>query len=256
MSTNYNDIAELYRSSKQVPWRFHVEQHSLFDVLGDVQGLSILDLACGEGHYSRLLKAMGAARVMGVDLSPRMIELAQASERQRPMGVEYQCADARDLSPSLRFDVVTAAYLFNYARTKEELLEMCRTVSGSLKPGGRFVGVNNNPGQDVSAFERTRKYGFIKMVGSGGLDAAAAHSLAEGTPIRYRLFVDEGEFEIENYHLAVATHEAALREAGLGSVQWHAVKLSPREAAGPNRSFWDDFFLDPPVVIIEARKEE
>ena len=161
--TEYNDIAEQYRSSKQVPWRFHIEQHSLFDVLGDVQGLDVLDLACGEGHYTRLYKALAAGRVVGVDLSSRMIELARQTEREQPLGVEYQCADARDVNFARRFDVVTAAYLLNYARSKDELLAMCRAVSRCLKPGGRFVTVNNNPAQSIAAFENTRKYGFIKM---------------------------------------------------------------------------------------------
>ncbi len=36
LPTQYDDIAEQYKRSKQVPWRYHIEQHSLFDLLGDV----------------------------------------------------------------------------------------------------------------------------------------------------------------------------------------------------------------------------
>ena len=64
MPTQYNDIAVQYKRSKQVPWRYHIEQHSLFELLGDVSGKSVLDLACGEGHYTRLLKRLGASRVV------------------------------------------------------------------------------------------------------------------------------------------------------------------------------------------------
>ncbi len=248
MPTEYNDIAEQYRSSKQVPWRFHIEQYSLFDVLGDVQGLDVLDLACGEGHYTRLHKALAAGRVVGVDLSSRMIELARQTEQEQPLGVEYQCADARDVNFARRFDVVTAAYLLNYARSKDELLAMCQAVSRCLKPGGRFVTVNNNPAQSIAAFESTRKYGFIKIANTGT-------GMPDGTPLRYRLFLDNDAFEIENYHLSVATHEAAFAEAGLSGVRWHSMKLSPQEAAGPNRGYWEDFFVEPPVVLIEARAE-
>ena len=55
-------------------------------------------------------------------------------------------------------------------------------------------------------------------------------------------------------HLDTATHEWALREAGFSGIQWHAAKLSPAEADGPNREFWRDFFPDPPVILLECRK--
>ena len=34
---------------------------------------------------------------------------------------------------------------------------MCRTVARSLKPGGRFVTVNNNPSQSPDGYQATRK---------------------------------------------------------------------------------------------------
>ena len=43
--------------------------------LGDVAGQDILDAGCGEGYLSRVLAARGA-RVTGVDLAPRLVELA------------------------------------------------------------------------------------------------------------------------------------------------------------------------------------
>ena len=53
--------------------------------------------------------------------------------------------------------IVAAAYLFNYADTEEKLAAMCRTVARSLKPGGRFVTVNNNPFQSPDRYQATRK---------------------------------------------------------------------------------------------------
>jgi toxoflavin synthase len=41
---------------------------------------SVLDLACGEGFYTRLLRQTGAGRVVGVDLSAGMIALARQEE--------------------------------------------------------------------------------------------------------------------------------------------------------------------------------
>ena len=72
----YDPFAEQYRRSKDAPFRQHVEQHTLRLLTGPLRGESTLDLACGEGYYSRLLKTWGAGTVVGVDLSPTMIELA------------------------------------------------------------------------------------------------------------------------------------------------------------------------------------
>ncbi len=130
MSTDYNTISEQYKRSKVTPWRTSIEQYTLLELLGDVHGKSVLDLACGEGYYSRLIKSRGASRVVGLDLSREMIKLARASEEESGLGVEYLVGDAMAFAPEERFDIVTAAYLFNYARTEEQLQAMCRTVRG------------------------------------------------------------------------------------------------------------------------------
>src|SRR5262249_61422137 len=86
MATNYDDIAEEYRRAKQQPWRLHLEHYTLFKLLGDVSGKTVLDLACGEGFYTRFIKRRGAARVVGVDVSPRMMGLARREEGGTPLG--------------------------------------------------------------------------------------------------------------------------------------------------------------------------
>ncbi len=47
-----------------------------FDRLGDLANKTVLDVGCGSGVYMREALARGAARVIGVDAAPRMLELA------------------------------------------------------------------------------------------------------------------------------------------------------------------------------------
>ena len=61
MSTNYDFIAEQYKRAKLQPWRAHVESFTLLGVIGDLAGKKVVDLACGEGFYSRILREQGAA---------------------------------------------------------------------------------------------------------------------------------------------------------------------------------------------------
>jgi SAM-dependent methyltransferase len=63
-------------------------------MVGALDGKSVLDLACGFGFYTRLLKQHGAAQVLGVDISPEMIHLAYQQEQAAPLGITYQICDA------------------------------------------------------------------------------------------------------------------------------------------------------------------
>jgi ubiquinone/menaquinone biosynthesis C-methylase UbiE len=245
MPTNYNELAEQYRRSKQVAWRYYIEQYSLCELAGEVSGLSLLDLACGEGHYTRVFKKMGASRVVGMDISTRMIELATAAERAEPLGIEYLVGDARSVCFRACFDVVAAAYLLNYARSEQELLAMAKTIHRSLKPGGRFVTVNNNPRQQPCSFGNTRKYGFVKNLGG---------ELRNGAAIHYTFLQDGEEFVVENYYLDTAAHASVFQEAGFLDIRWHAPELASNQS-GARDEYWTDFLRDPPIALFACRKQ-
>jgi ubiquinone/menaquinone biosynthesis C-methylase UbiE len=245
MTTNYDDIATEYQRAKQQPWRLHLEHYTLFRLLGDLSGKSVIDLACGEGFYTRFIKRRGAARVVGVDLSPGMIALAHQEEERNRLGIDYLVHDVKQLALDETFDVVVAAYLLNYAQTYRELLAMCMAITRHLKPGCRFVTVNNNPRHAAKYFTATRPYGFVKR----------AHGpLREGTPVDYIFFLDDESFAITNYHLTVATHEMALQTAGFRQVRWHEPELSPEIVGVTERQYWAEFLAHPPVVCIDCVK--
>jgi 2-polyprenyl-3-methyl-5-hydroxy-6-metoxy-1,4-benzoquinol methylase len=246
MDTDYDRIATKYKRAKLQPWRAHVERYTLLRLTGDLAGQAVLDLACGEGYYTRLLRQAGAARVVGVDLSHEMVGLADAQEALEPLGIEYRVGDAKALGAAGEFDVAVAAYLLNYAQTAEELTAMCRAVAGALKPGGRFVTVNNNPADPPENFGAGRPYGFAKrLVGE----------LAEGTPVVWQFFLPGGALEVTNYYLSVATLEEAFRAAGLRQVRWHAPEVSPAGEAAFGREHWAAFLRQPPVAFITCVKD-
>jgi SAM-dependent methyltransferase len=247
MSDLYAAIAEQYKKSKFHPWRLHIERFTFFELLGDLADKTVLDLACGEGFYTRQFKQHGAARVVGVDISPQMIELARAEEARKPLGIEYLVQDAGQLDLPERFDLVVAAYLLNYARDRDQLLTMTRAISRSLKPGCRFVTVNDNTAQPRDAYSRTRKYGLTKtLVGEP----------REGATIAVTIFNEHGgSFSFDNYYLSRATVEGALHAAGLGSIRWHALRVSPQGEAEFGKDYWSDFLTAAPVIFLECTKE-
>jgi ubiquinone/menaquinone biosynthesis C-methylase UbiE len=245
VDTDYDRIAEQYKRAKQQPWRTHIERYTLLRLAGDVAGKAVIDLACGEGYYTRALRQQGAARVVGVDLSRAMIALAEAEDARRPLGLEYRVGDVRMLDVPGEFDLVFAAYLLNYARAAEELTQMCRAVARALRPGGRFVTANTNPAEPTFAFPAARAYGFSQRVEG---------ELVEGAPIVLEFFLPEGSFEVTNYYLSVETMEVAFRAAGLCEVRWHTPEVSPEGLREFGREYWADFLAHPPVAFIECVK--
>ena len=96
----YDAIAEAYQYSKQLPFRKYIEAYSLFKILGDIRGTTVLDLACGDGFYTRKVKQAGALEITGVDLSAEMIKLAEEEERARPLVCKYLHCDVAALELS------------------------------------------------------------------------------------------------------------------------------------------------------------
>lgn len=245
MDTDYDRIAGQYKRAKLQPWRTHVERYTLLRLAGDVTGKAVLDLACGEGYYTRALRRCGAVRVVGVDLSPGMIGLARDEEARDPLGIEYVIGDARSLDVPGPFDLVFAAYLLNYARTAGELAAMCRAVADSLKPGGRFVTANNNPEEPPVNFPAGRAYGYAKRVEG---------ELVEGAAVVWEFFLPDGSFEVTNYCLGAETMESAFRAAGLVGVRWRQPEVSPEGVQEFGPGHWVAFLACPPVAFIECVK--
>jgi len=245
MSTQYDHIADLYAAISDAVFllRAHVEQPTFLKVLGSIEGRSILDVACGTGMYSRLLKQRGAARVVAVDIAPEMIAVAQGLEERTPLGVEYRTYDVAEMPALGSFDVVTAVYLLHYAQSKEHLGRMCQGIAQNLKPGGRFVTVVANP-EFNSAGPHHAKYGFMinQRVGAPeGSTAALVFLVEPPVMIHYKSWTR-------------ATYEGALAAAGFRTIVWERLQPSPDAEAQFGREFWEDCLRNPQAHLIHCEK--
>ena len=239
----YDAIAERYRASKWLLFRHFIERYTLFEVLGDLRGRTVLDLACGEGVYTRQFKRAAAVEVTGVDLSQAMIALAEVDERKDPLGCRYVRKDAAAFTPAAPVEIVTAVYLLNYARTREALDRFCRACFRALRPGGRLIGFNDNVRHPPRPGVSLVKY---------GLERTCAYPLREGDVIQYRITNHDGQvFAFENYYLTPSTYEAAARRAGFDDFRWVDAMLEPTERDDP---YWDDFLTHAPLTAFSASK--
>ena len=236
----YDAIAAAYQRTKESPLRRYVEAWTIFELLGDLRGRCVLDLGCGDGHYARRIAAAGAAEVVGVDVSSAMLDLARAHQSAGP-SIEYVQADAAELPDLGRFDVVIGAYLLHYAPDVGALKRTCRAIAGCLAPGGRFVGLNENPDQGPgSGYEQ---YGFSKRMPEDRVD---------GAPVRYWLASGRALVELSVHYYSRPTYEAALRAAGFAAVRWSRPRLDPAGLEALGARYWEAYLADPPVLALEC----
>jgi predicted TPR repeat methyltransferase len=97
---------------------------------------NVLDLGCGTGLVGVEIGSR-SRRLVGIDLSPNMIERARA----RNLYTELRCTDlmrgiAMEQAEQARYDVVTAADVFIYVGKLDAVVPAVRKV---LNPGGLFA---------------------------------------------------------------------------------------------------------------------
>jgi 2-polyprenyl-3-methyl-5-hydroxy-6-metoxy-1,4-benzoquinol methylase len=103
---------------------------------GDPTGKAILDIGCGSGVYSIELARRGARRVVGLDFSEPMLEIARRSAREAGVGGAVDLQRGEFLSHDFgaeTFDVTIAMGVFDYLEEAQPFLtKMARLTRGVL----------------------------------------------------------------------------------------------------------------------------
>jgi 2-polyprenyl-3-methyl-5-hydroxy-6-metoxy-1,4-benzoquinol methylase len=109
----------------------------LFQILGDLNGASILDCGCGDGEFSTIMGLLGG-RVVGIDISSTLIELAERRAHINGMEdrVKFICSSVHDLPfPSENFDIAFGKGVLHHVNIPQSAVEISRV----LKTNGRAV---------------------------------------------------------------------------------------------------------------------
>lgn len=132
----YEDLAEAYAALVDTkPHNAFYERPATLALLPPMAGKRALDAGCGPGVYSEWLLSRGA-EVTAIDVSPKMVALAQA--RTRGMA-HVRVADLEaplDFLDSASFDVVLSPLVLEYVRDWRAVLREFHRV---LVPGGHVV---------------------------------------------------------------------------------------------------------------------
>ena len=190
-----------------------------FQMIGLKKGGTVLDMACGQGAFSRYLSQKGMT-VTGLDTSEEMIRFAQSRSNS---SIRYEQGDAQD-SQALggqKFDAVACLLAL---QNIESINPVMRNVKRWLKPGGRFVMVTTHP---CFRIPRQTHWGWDeqKKIQYRRVDLYGSES---AIPIVTPPFTQSENFTV-TYHRPLQSYFQALAEAGLcvdGLEEWASHKSS------------------------------
>jgi len=244
MADQYSRVGEEFqKTASRLLLRTALLTPAFISMAGDLHGSSCLDLACGDGYYTRLLRTAGADRVVGVDASEKMIQLAEVEEEKLGQGIEYLRGDVAHLPQLGEFDLVTTVFLLHYARSEDELREMCRSIFRSVSESGRFLTINTNPEHPI---REDTKYSFTRT---------SETPLREGGELVLSHYDDdELKYSLTFYHWSKETYERALSDAGFSSVEWYVPHPSLEAVESHGEEFWHDYDEHPNHSIIVCHR--
>ncbi|MCL6275140.1 bifunctional demethylmenaquinone methyltransferase/2-methoxy-6-polyprenyl-1,4-benzoquinol methylase UbiE [Muricauda sp. 2012CJ35-5] len=134
ISKDYDGLNRVISFGIDVKWRKRVVQ-----ILKDKKPKSILDIATGTGDLAIALTTTGAERIVGLDISPGMLEVGRDKIKDRKLDqtIDMVVGDSENLEfEDNSFDAATVAFgVRNFENLEKGLQEIHRV----LKPGGGLV---------------------------------------------------------------------------------------------------------------------
>lgn len=169
-------------------------------MLPALAGLRIVDLGCGFGWFARWAAGQGAASVLAIDISERMLERAMSETADAAVTYRRDDLETLDL-PASSFGLVYSSLAFHYVADARRLYGM---IAKALVPGGRLVFSTEHPvymaapGADWMELPDGRK--VWPVAGYNREGSRVSDWLCKG---------------VVKYHRTIATTFGALAEAGL-----------------------------------------
>lgn len=136
----YQEFAKVYDEFMQtIPytvWADYIEQ---IWKAHEAKPHLILDLACGTGSLTLELAKRGYDMI-GADISPEMLEIAQDKARTKQKDILYLMQDMREFELYGTVDsILCTCDSLNYILEEDELLQTFQLVENYLDPDGLFI---------------------------------------------------------------------------------------------------------------------
>ncbi|UMM31122.1 hypothetical protein L5515_012728 [Caenorhabditis briggsae] len=240
--------SEAYTEAQQ-KWlgRDHLITPTIKKAIGNVlEGKKVLDVGCGNGHYSFDFLQWGADEVVGIDNSPEMIQICQDSQKKLPVSskIDFHESNIIDFSLQKHFDVATAFFVLQFLHSKSDVAKAIQNISNHLKSGGILFGLIPNGIEGVNPPEDMGwKLGaqIQKTPGSHFFDGeiVGINFYANGEVCgSSKIALHSREF-----------YEKCFKDSGFSKIEWIAPHFTDHAKYLLGEEFCDQF-LNPPCDIM------
>jgi toxoflavin synthase len=235
---DYDTLASSYKKSNVKPDKVYSILPTVLKMVGNCRGKTCTDVGCGGGFFSLALAHHGASQVYGLDNSRGQLTIAtQFASHPR---IVYVLRDVfvQKIMPT---DVVVAAFVANYARSKSILSYFFRHLYDGLKEGGKVILV-----VDLQNGKELKRFGAIKRIDGEAQDEAS---------IRITLYNDNAPIcNLDAFYYTPPTIESALLKAGFREISWQKPVVSEEGITALGEEFWKGYTDDPELGYIMAKK--
>ena len=233
---NYAKIRNSEKSFNEL-----LEQPAMKRLLPDVAGKAVLDLGCGFGCNCKDFAVAGASRVVGIDLSERMIE--QAVQKNSFNKIAYFTMSMLDMEQiNERFDLVFSSLAFHYVEDFEKLI--C-SIHAVLKEDGVLLFSQEHP--VVTAAKNNGKH-YIKKW-NGEVKGYLLNNYGNMGLRKEKWFIDG----VEMYHRTFSYIINTLIRYGF-EIEAVDEPLPGKEALQTRKGLKKEY-VKPTFLIVKARKK-
>ncbi|KAJ3481657.1 hypothetical protein NLG97_g7765 [Lecanicillium saksenae] len=224
--SQYDSIGSSYSGFNDSVYR-RMESHSCESAIKPhlKPGSHVADFACGNGYMTRKLLEWGCASVVGIDLSPVMVQDAQRLlvDQVSTGRAQFSAADAtvlQSVAPHGEmgyFDAVVGGWLVNYAPDSAALVAMFTNIALNLNDDGFFFGIMPHPTNDLEKRAAIYKeYPFTHAVPKNTYTSPLESG--QGWNLQVQL---PDNVHLDTFHLKKDVIEDCARLGGLkGRLEW------------------------------------
>ncbi|AKO30934.1 hypothetical protein A6046_00160 [[Haemophilus] ducreyi] len=238
---------ERYQQLRQNPISLNeiVEKPTMFSLLPTLTNKKILDLGCGTGSHLAHYLMLGASKVVGLDLSERMLAEAQQKLSQHSStksAFSLHCLPMERLNEleEQQFDIVTSSFAFHYIQDFANLLA---NIATKMTANGTLIFSQEHP--IVTCYRTGNRW--------------EKNEKKQQVAYRLNYYREEGERDrnwfqqpFKTYHRTMATIINQLIQAGFEIKQIEEPMLA-------EQTKWHQEFKDlqhrPPLLFIKAIKK-
>lgn len=197
----------------------------------------VLDVGCGTGNWTEFMLKNGAGFVLGVDLSPQQIEIAEA---RNLADAKFTVCDIATVDYKHEFDVAIAFYSLQFAKNHEHFCSCLQAIYNSLTFHGRILIAYPN----VIPKSLTEHYGFWYEF-EGNVPEL-------GSSVKFNSI---SNFQYEMHYIPPRNLEFELAKVGFQQIVWKKPHVTAAGLEKFGYEFWQNFVEIPVDWYIEALKQ-